>query len=456
MKQENRGFWQNLVAKRFAPGKGIDAPPPDKGWKRVLFVLATHFWKLVSLNMLFVLFSVPVVTIPAALCGLNRATIKLYREGNCFVWTEFFKEFRANLFKAMPFGITGVAFMFASYYFLSVGTSMSSNGIEVITTALGILLLVFTVLFLNYAFVFLPTLNLSNSQIARNALIFPNYRMEIELDYSWQLGCYGIICGLALSVHAGFIAAVLDLISAIHRLCCGERPAAKQDHRSLRAESSIILGISFSDKGDRVMIPYEFWFVVGSQFLYGPKVLETIAARAAEITQRLNASGNPTVPVGLQGYRKNQSGNNRHRSRGPNYSETCAGLITWCHTFSPSKMWINGFAVLQKPYCHLATQYNREIPQDEIDMDFMNLNQAAHGDKEHGFIAARMRMPRKVIAGYWQDEDVQRRMACVDARRGGSRLFEEPQSHALRRQYARSGRDRRGTRWRPRSSSAGR
>ena len=89
-----------------------------------------------------------------------------------------------------------------------------------------------------------------------------------------------------------------------------------------------------------------------------------------------------------------------------NYDDTCAGIITWCHTFSPSKMWINGLANLQKPYCHLATQYNLEIPNDEINMDFMNLNQAAHGDREHGFIAARLRMPRKVIAGYWKNENV--------------------------------------------------
>ena len=94
-----------------------------------------------------------------------------------------------------------------------------------------------------------------------------------------------------------------------------------------------------------------------------------------------------------------------------NYDDSCAGIITWCHTFSPSKMWINGLAALQKPYCHFATQYNREIPNDEIDMDFMNLNQAAHGDREHGFIAARLRMPRKVIAGYWQDSAVQGRIA---------------------------------------------
>ena len=92
--------------------------------------------------------------------------------------------------------------------------------------------------------------------------------------------------------------------------------------------------------------------------------------------------------------------------REANYTKECAGIVTWCHTFSPSKMWINGLAALSKPYCHLATQYNKEIPNEEIDMDFMNLNQAAHGDREHGFIAARLRIPRKVIAGYWKNASV--------------------------------------------------
>ena len=92
--------------------------------------------------------------------------------------------------------------------------------------------------------------------------------------------------------------------------------------------------------------------------------------------------------------------------REANYADNCLGVITWCHTFSPSKMWIHGFDLLQKPYCHLATQYNRKIPNEEIDMDFMNLNQAAHGDREHGFIGARMRLPRKIVVGYWQDKPV--------------------------------------------------
>ena len=157
------------------------------------------------------------------------------------------------------------------------------------------------------------------------------------------------------------------------------------------------------------MKQYEFWFVVGSQFLYGPQVLETVAARAAEMADALNASG--TLPCKLV-YKVTAKTNKEITDivREANYDEKCAGIITWCHTFSPSKMWINGFANLQKPYCHFATQYNLEIPNEEIDMDFMNLNQAAHGDREHGFIAARLRMPRKVIAGYWKDEAVQKRL----------------------------------------------
>mgnify|MGYP002622489415 FL=1 len=154
---------------------------------------------------------------------------------------------------------------------------------------------------------------------------------------------------------------------------------------------------------------FEFWFVVGSQYLYGNEVLETVAKRAQEMTDVLNASGKlPCKVVYKVTAKTNQEITDTVREA--NYSPQCAGIITWCHTFSPSKMWINGLANLQKAWCHFATQYNREIPNDEIDMDFMNLNQAAHGDREHGFIGARLRAPRKVIAGYWQDEDVQERL----------------------------------------------
>ena len=152
----------------------------------------------------------------------------------------------------------------------------------------------------------------------------------------------------------------------------------------------------------------EFWFVVGSQFLYGPEVLETVEKRAREMAEELSK----VLPYKLV-YKVTAKTNKEISDvvKEANYDDSCLGIITWCHTFSPSKMWINGLASLQKPYCHLATQYNMEIPNDEIDMDFMNLNQAAHGDREHGFIAARLRMSRKVIAGYWKEKSVQDRIA---------------------------------------------
>ena len=155
------------------------------------------------------------------------------------------------------------------------------------------------------------------------------------------------------------------------------------------------------------MKKYEFWFVVGSQFLYGPEVLETVAQRAREMAAKLSEA----LPYPLV-YKVTAKTNAEITDvvREANYRDECAGVVTWCHTFSPSKMWINGLADLRKPWCHFATQYNREIPNEEIDMDFMNLNQAAHGDREHGFIGARLRAPRKIIAGYWQDDEVRQRL----------------------------------------------
>lgn len=156
---------------------------------------------------------------------------------------------------------------------------------------------------------------------------------------------------------------------------------------------------------------YEFWFVVGSQFLYGPEVLEIVASRAAEMASKMNESGVLPCKVVYKVTAKTPEEISQVVKEA-NYNDACAGILCWMHTFSPSKMWIDGLQNLQKPYCHFATQYNREIPNEEIDMDFMNLNQAAHGDREHGFIAARLRMPRKVIMGYWQDEDVLKKLGA--------------------------------------------
>ncbi len=154
---------------------------------------------------------------------------------------------------------------------------------------------------------------------------------------------------------------------------------------------------------------YEFWFITGSQHLYGPETLKTAAQHSQTIAKGLNESG--VIPCSVV-YKPIVTTPDEITKliKEANYDENCAGIITWMHTFSPSKMWINGLTVLEKPYCHLHTQFNRTIPNEGIDMDFMNLNQSAHGDREHGFIGTRMRMPRKVIAGFWEDEDVQSKL----------------------------------------------
>lgn len=155
----------------------------------------------------------------------------------------------------------------------------------------------------------------------------------------------------------------------------------------------------------------EFWFVVGSQDLYGSTVLETVAQRGAEMAERISDSGDIPCKLIYKGTMKTADEITRVM-KDANHSDSCCGVVAWCHTFSPSKMWIEGLRLLQKPYCHFATQYNRSIPDKEIDMDFMNLNQAAHGDREHGFIGARLRLKRKIIVGYWQDDEPLRELGA--------------------------------------------
>ena len=151
---------------------------------------------------------------------------------------------------------------------------------------------------------------------------------------------------------------------------------------------------------------HEVWFVTGSQHLYGPKILERVADDSRQITAALNASTHVPVQVVFKPVLTTPEAI-RELCLQANSSTTCVGLITWMHTFSPAKMWIAGLNLLRKPFVHLHTQFNREIPWADIDMDFMNLNQAAHGDREFGFIGGRMRLNRKVIVGHWQDGDVQ-------------------------------------------------
>ena len=151
---------------------------------------------------------------------------------------------------------------------------------------------------------------------------------------------------------------------------------------------------------------YEVWFVTGSQSMYGPKTLAKVAEHSREIATALGASAHIPVNVLFKPVLTTPEAI-RELCLEANSTGSCIGLITWMHTFSPAKMWIAGLSLLKKPFAHLHTQYNREIPWAEIDMDFMNLNQAAHGDREFGFIGSRLRLERKVVVGHWQDQDVQ-------------------------------------------------
>lgn len=155
---------------------------------------------------------------------------------------------------------------------------------------------------------------------------------------------------------------------------------------------------------------YKFWFCTGSQDLYGDECLAHVAEHSRKIVEALNRSG--VLPYEIL-WKPTLITNEliRKTFNEANADEECAGVITWMHTFSPAKSWILGLQEYRKPLMHLHTQFNREIPYDTIDMDFMNENQSAHGDREYGHIVSRMGIERKVVVGYWEDRAVQERIA---------------------------------------------
>lgn len=153
----------------------------------------------------------------------------------------------------------------------------------------------------------------------------------------------------------------------------------------------------------------EVWFITGSQHLYGEETLKQVDDHSKIIADALNKSSKIPVTVVFKPVLKTPE-EIYNMAIQANSDAKCIGLICWMHTFSPSKMWINGLKILRKPLCHLHTQFNAEIPYADIDMDFMNLNQSAHGDREFGFIGARMGIARKVVVGHWQDEEVHERI----------------------------------------------
>ncbi|PNY18442.1 L-arabinose isomerase [Streptococcus parauberis] len=154
-----------------------------------------------------------------------------------------------------------------------------------------------------------------------------------------------------------------------------------------------------------------FWFVVGSQHLYGEEALEEVRMHAREMVDGLNNSGKLPYQLEFQENLAVSADSITKIMKEANYRDEVAGVITWMHTFSPAKMWIRGTKLLQKPLLHLATQFNESIPWSTIDMDFMNLNQSAHGDREYGFINARLKKNNKIVVGYWKNECVQNQIS---------------------------------------------
>lgn len=155
---------------------------------------------------------------------------------------------------------------------------------------------------------------------------------------------------------------------------------------------------------------YQFWFATGSQDLYGDECLKKVADHSHIIVEQLNASGMLPFELVWKPTLIDQA-SIRKTFNEANNDENCAGVVTWMHTFSPAKMWIIGLQEYHKPLCHLHTQFNEEIPYDSIDMDFMNENQSAHGDREYGHIVSRMGIERKIIVGHWSNQKVAEKMA---------------------------------------------
>ena len=154
----------------------------------------------------------------------------------------------------------------------------------------------------------------------------------------------------------------------------------------------------------------EVWFVTGAQLLYGGDAVVQVDGHSKEMVNGLNESGRLPIKVVYKGT-ANSSKEVADVFAQANNDKRCVGVITWMHTFSPAKMWIHGLQLLRKPLLHLHTQFNEQIPWNDIDMDFMNLNQSAHGDREYGHILARLRKPSKLVVGYWKEAKTQDHIA---------------------------------------------
>ena len=167
---------------------------------------------------------------------------------------------------------------------------------------------------------------------------------------------------------------------------------------------------NYKNKDMKAFEQLEIWWVTGAQLLYGGETVKIVDGHSQEMVNGLNEKGIIPIKIVYKGT-VNSSKEVEEVMKNANNDKKCVGVMTWMHTFSPAKMWIHGLQQLKKPLLHFHTQYNAEIPWDTMDMDFMNLNQSAHGDIEFGHICTRMRIPRKVVCGYWKDEATQRQIA---------------------------------------------
>ena len=234
----------------------------------------------------------------------------------------------------------------------------------------------------------------------------------------------------SVSPHAPPIAHAPKPISDTSQPVFPSRLASMRESNQQRAASVRISAMATKALGDR-----EVWFLTGSQELYGDEVLRQVDEHAREIAGALDSEAAIPVRVAHRPVVKNAE-SIREVCLEANAAEACVGVIAWMHTFSPAKMWIAGLASLQKPLLHLHTQFNRDLPWAEIDMDFMNLNQSAHGDREFGFMETRMGLRRKTVVGHWSDPAVVERIGDLDAGRVRLERGAAPEGGPLRRQHA--------------------
>ena len=201
------GILSNYLTKQYT-AEGTGKPVPKAGIGRYFSLLAMHFWKLVSLNFIFIVFSLPVVTLPAALCGANRVLIKLIREGNVFLWDEFFTEFKASFLKSLPLGLLFGFLLFLGYYFLSLGLTNAQSIYSIAFFSLGLTVILTALIWASYVFVLVPMLALKNRDLLRNALALITLKP------------LRAICIVAVELVMAFIAYLLFPISLILLVLC--------------------------------------------------------------------------------------------------------------------------------------------------------------------------------------------------------------------------------------------